>query len=158
MYKKIIEEARKKGRAGESAMWKGIDDVDELLESIKEEHPQEYWKMIRKTHSNIYGPHYNESFAAHDIEKMNSTDKDGNHHYGMHWSREEVVNATTGKIFQPDTTDCDRWVAYNAAWHDFHKAFDDRQILDIAYLFFFADEDFPGNGKIWDYMCMLNTY
>lgn len=151
-YKKMIEDARQKGVASEESMWKSVADMDAMLESMKDTHPEMYWDMMRKTHENLYGPHYDEDFAEYDISKMESTDNSGMRKKGAHWSKDEVKAATMGKPFPSGTTDCDKWVAYNAAWHDFHKNFDDGQILDIAYLFFFADEDWHGEGKIWDYM------
>ena len=35
---------------------------------------------------------------------------------------------------------------------DLCKRFDDKQVLDAMHSFFFADEDWPGNNKIWYYM------
>jgi hypothetical protein len=37
-------------------------------------------------------------------------------------------------------------------WHDMRKAFADDQVLTIAWLFFFADEDYKGEGKVWQFM------
>ena len=52
----------------------------------------------------------------------------------------------------------DKLVAYNAAYADWSKKFDDAQILDIAYLFYFADEDWKHpSTKVWDYMCLAHT-
>jgi hypothetical protein len=36
-------------------------------------------------------------------------------------------------------------------YSDLGKKFSDGEILDIAYVFFFSDEDSP-EGKIWRYM------
>lgn len=67
---------------------------------------------------------------------------------------EQIETATQGKKFPDGTTPWDRYVAYNAAYADFSKKFDDEQVLDIAYLFFFADEDWNGKGKVWEYMSL----
>jgi hypothetical protein len=57
-----------------------------------------------------------------------------------------------GKPMPAGVTDCDKWVAANAMWHDLNKKFDDGQVIHAAILFFLSDEDWPGQGKIWEYM------
>ena len=88
------------------------------------------------------------------MEYICSTDAAGNEHLGAYWTMEQIETATQGKKFPDGTTPWDRYVAYNAAYADFSKKFDDEQVLDIAYLFFFADEDWNGKGKIWEYMSL----
>ena len=39
MYKKMIEEAKAKGLTTEKMMWQSVDDVEEMLCTIKQEHP-----------------------------------------------------------------------------------------------------------------------
>ncbi len=62
--------------------------------------------------------------------------------------------ATAGMTFPNGTTKFDRFVAFNAAYADFCKSFSDEDVLRIAYDFYFADEDWKGSGKIWEYMSM----
>ena len=60
-------------------------------------------------------------------------------------------------FFPQGTTDCDKYVAFNATFSDLCKVVDDeRTILKIAHQFWFADEDAP-DGKIWIYMCAMHT-
>lgn len=153
-YKTMIEKARHEGVSPERAMLASVDRVDELAQTLKAEHPDLYHKFIRGTHEALYGPHYDVGFAEHDVMKLAYTDETGHKKTGPHWTREEVLAATSGKVFPAGTTDCDKYVAYNAAYADFCKKFDDEDILDIAYLFFFADEDWQGQGKVWKYMNM----
>ena len=152
MYKKMIEMARAEGKATEEIMWREIKHVGVLLDEIKEEHPELYWKYIRKAHEYLFGEHYTPEFAEYDIEQMYSTDENGQKHMGAHWTRQQVVDAWQGKVFPAGTTDCDKWVAANAIWHDLHREFDDGDVLKAAYLFFFADEDSDDDGKVWEYM------
>jgi hypothetical protein len=152
MYKKMIMQAKAEGKASEDSMWKEIEHVDGLLEELKAEHPDLYWKYLRKAHMHLYGPHYAPEFAEYDISQMHSTDKNGVKHIGAHWTRQQVVTEWQGKVFPPGTTDCDKWVAANAFWHDLHREFEDGDILKAAYLFFFADEDSKSKGKVWDYI------
>ncbi len=153
-YKQMITEARQEGRANEATMWASIEAVDEMLEELKEKHPEKYWHFMRKAHRQLNGSHYDTMFATHDIERMHSTDAQGREQTGAHWTREQVVQAWSGKQFPAGTTDCDKWVAANAFWHDLHKGFDETQILMAAWLFFFHDEDYKGDGKVWEYMNM----
>lgn len=153
-YKRMIEEARRAGKGTELAMWASIESVSDLLEDLKEDYPEKYWAFLRKTHEDMYGKHYNEEFAQWDIEQMHSTDPNGMHHKGAHWSKAEVTQAMHGHPMPAEVTECDKWVAANAMWHDLHRGFDDKQVILATILFFFSDEDWAGDGKIWRYMQM----
>lgn len=150
-YKKMVESAVKIGK-GEKAMWRAVEVADNLLDKLHDEHPEEFDKYMRRMSEAVNGCHYTEELAKKDVEQMHHTGKDGMAHHGSHWSAEEIEAATNGKQFPQGTTKWDKFVAYNAAWHDFNKKFDDAQVLDIAYLFFFGDEDYEGDGKVWKYM------
>ena len=149
----MIEEARKHGIGTEEAMWKGIETVDALLADMEEEHPGRYWRFMRQAHESLYGCHYDETFGRYDVSVMTSK-ADGKTYKGEHWSMEEILTATREKVFPAGVTQWDKYVAYNAGWHDWHKVYADEDILDISYLFFFDDDDWEGGGKIWRYMCM----
>ena len=151
-YKKMIEEAKRNGKATEAVMWASIETVNDMLEELREEHPEKYWAFMRRVHEDIYGSHYNEEFAKYDIEQMHSTDANGVKHMGAHWTKAEVTQALMGKAIPAEVTECDKWVAANAMWHDLRKVFDERQILNATVLFFFQDEDWEGHGKVWEYM------
>ena len=80
--------------------------------------------------------------------------KKGEKKEGAYWSVEQVEEATRGFTFPSGVNKWDKWVAFNAAYADFCKKFDDAQILEIGYLFYFADEDWKGKNKIWEYTCL----
>lgn len=151
-YKQIVQSARDRGLNTERAMESSVNSVSELLESMKDSHPDIYTRFLMKTHENLFGPHYNDDFASETVNSLEYTDEHGKRHTGPHWTMQEVLSATQGKAFPNGTTDCDKYVAYNAAYADFCKKFDEEDILDIAYLFFFADEDWHSPGKVWKYM------
>ena len=111
-----------------------------------------YECLTRKLAEALNGKHYSKDHAEMEVSKMHSTDANGNVHTGAHWTADQVEAATASKKFPEGTTKCDKYVAYNATWHDLHKEFTDEQILKIAYLTWFADEDWHSDGKIWDYM------
>lgn len=151
-YRHMVESAKKAGLTNEKTMWESIDSFSELLEELKESHPQLYWDFMRKQHGIMFHDHYDETFAMWDVSQMHSTDKNGNKKEGAHWTSEQIESATAGMKFPQGTTKWDRYVAFNAIWHDMSKHFEDGEILKIAYAFFFADEDWGDDGKIWDYM------
>ena len=151
MYKKMIEEARKAGRANEDAMWKSVANVEELLEDLREEHPEKYWHFIRKEHEALYGPHFDCQFAKNTVERLEYTDAEGVRQTGAHWTPEQVEAAWARKAFKPGTTPWDKYVGANAMYADLCKEFGDEDVLKAAYLFCFADEDWKGDGKVWQY-------
>lgn len=150
-YKEMVIEAYSNGLSSEKIMWQSVGDIDMILENMKAEHPDEYWAFIRKTHQNLFGNHYNEEFARCDVAQMEYTDRDGEHHQGEYWSKSAICEATKDKIFPPKTTDWDKYVGYNAMHADLCKSFGDSEILEAAYLFWFADEDWKEDGKVWQY-------
>ena len=145
-YKEMIEEAKSKGLTSDKIMWESIDDLDEMLCEMKKEHPDKYWKFIRKQHGLMYNNHYNEEFARWDVEQMKPL--------GMYWTPVQVEEATRGMVFPNGTSKWDVFVAYNAFANDLHGIIPDEQIIKAAHAFWFADRDFPKEGKIWLYMCM----
>lgn len=151
MYKKMIEEARKTGRANEEAMWRSVENVEELLEEIKEHHPDMYHHFIRKEHEALNGPHFDCHFAKHTVEGLEYTDAEGVRQTGAHWTPEQVEAAWARKAFKPGTTPWDKYVGANAMYADLCKEFSDEDVLKAAYLFYFADEDWRGDGKVWQY-------
>ena len=151
MYKKMIQEARKTGRASEDAMWKSVENVEELLDKIKEHHPDMYHHFIRAEHEALNGPHFDCHFAKHTVEGLEYTDAEGVRQTGAHWTPEQVEAAWARKAFKPGTTPWDKYVGANAMYADLCKEFSDEDVLKAAYLFYFADEDWKGDGKVWQY-------
>ena len=146
-----------KNGADEKVMWKAVAVADELLNEIRESHPEKYEHYMREMSEAINGCHYSEAIAQADVDAMFHTDEKGVKVRGAHWSPDEVENAMAGKQMPNGTTKHDKWVAANAMWHDLCKHYDDAQIIDITYRIFFADEDFPSGGKVWKYMAMKSA-
>ena len=151
-YRHMVEHAKKAGVTNEKTMWESIDSFSELLEELKESHQQLYWDFIRKQHGIMYHDHYDQEFAEWDVSQMHYTDKHGVKREGAYWTADQIESATAGMKFPQGTTKWDKYVAFNAIATDTCKDFDDAQMLKIAYLFFFADEDWGEEPKIWEYM------
>lgn len=151
-YRHMVDHAKKAGVTNEKTMWDSIDSFSELLEELKDSHPQLYWDFMRKQHGIMFHNHYDEAFAMYDVSQMHSTNKSGEKKEGAHWTVDQVESATMGMKFPQGTTKFDKFVAMNAAFHDFWKDFDEATILKIGYDFYFADEDWGSDTKIWEYI------
>lgn len=143
---------------GETVMWETTRLVSDFIKPIKETNKQEYWNLMRKVYGLMSGGHYDEVWANHDVSQIEYTDKEGKKRTGAYWTCEQIEEATKGMTFPSGTTKYDKFVAFNFAWSDFCKKFDDSQILQIGYLFFFADEDWSAEGKgsstkVFEYVC-----
>ena len=152
-YKKMIKSYADAG-GDEKKMWASVDVTEEAMEYIKEIAPEKYECFMRKLHETLYGKHYSEELAHADVAKMHGTGSDGVKHEGAHWTAEQIETATSSLPFPKGTTKWDKFVAYNATAMDLGKKFTDEQVLSAAYLFWFADEDWKSEGKIWDYMSL----
>lgn len=147
---KLIETAMR--GSDEKVIKKSEEIVSHAFEHLKECDPSKYEHYTREMHEVVNGPHYNEVFAEEDVAKIYYTNAAKEEFRGPHWTKAQIVAATANVPFPKGTTDCDKYVAYNAAYADFCKDFTDDQILKIAYRMWFADEDWKKEGKIWHYM------
>lgn len=153
-YRKMVDSAKASGQTNEKMMWESIDSFSELLEEIREAHPQLYWDFMRKQHGIMHHGHYGEAFAMYDVSKLMYTDKGGLKHMGAHWTMEQIETATVGMRFPQGVTKWDKYVAFNAAYADLCKTFEEGDILKAGYALYFADEDWGSDTKIWDmYQC-----
>lgn len=153
----MIEMAKQKGAFSEKQMEKSIENVSALLECIKETNPEKYWHFMREQTGILYNGHYNHDFADYDVSRMFCTGKDGKKYEGMYWTAEQVEELTSKYSFPQGTNKWDKFVAFNAAFHDWCKSYEAEDIIRIGYDFYFADDDYSGN-KIWDYMQMVHSH
>lgn len=155
-YKSMVTDARKSGKGTEKTMEASVAHVSELLESIREVHPELYWKFMREEHALMYDNHYTEDFARWDVSQMFHTEDNEE-------VRGEYFSATQAEKFAKDKKIeyfWDVYVAVNANYHDkvrlFSKWFEDSEevddkIVSDAMAFYFEDED-AADGKIWRYI------
>lgn len=161
MYRKMIEEAKAKGLTSEKIMFASIDDVQELLMTIKEPHPDLYWKFIKRQHEHLFGCHYNEVFGMWRIEQMFYKDKKGDVHRAPHWTKEQHKAAYDKVKSQiPASYNCwdfavalesqhaDTICLYRTWWPEATDADLDQKVIE-ATVNFLNDDDNPEN-KVWD--------
>lgn len=165
-YKELVKANVSKFRGDEKVMWASIDKVSDLLEQIKEAHPKLYWAFMREQHEAMFGKHFNEAYAKWQVEQMHHKGDDGKNYKGEHWSI-EATNSVLSKYRSKVPSAYNEWdfyVALNAQYHDYclwaRRQFPDdyeTAIIEMALAFWFMDEDWMGNTKVWDYFSILNA-
>ena len=137
----LYELIEKYGKGASTEKMKELTMVlSDFLAPMKKVHKEKYWGLMRDV------------FAMHDVENIEYTDRQGQKRKGAYWTLEQVKEAVKDYKFPNGTNDYDVFVAANIMHSDLCKKFDDKQILDAMYSFFFADEDWGGGNKVWYYM------
>lgn len=156
----VMELVQKYGKGqGEAKMWASVAVLSEALEPMKETDKENYWCILRKMYGVMSDGHYNEEFAMYDVGMIEYTGRNGEKKRGGYWSADQVEEATRGFRFPSGVNKWDKYVGFNLMYSDMCKKMDDAQVLDAAYLFYFADEDWPGGSstKVWDYVCCKHS-
>ena len=156
----VMELVQKYGKGqGEAKMWASVAVLNEALEPMKETDKENYWCILRKMYGVMSDGHYNEEFAMYDVSMIEYTGRNGEKKRGGYWSADQVEEATRGFRFPSGVNKWDKYVGFNLMYSDLCRKMDDAQVLDAAYLFYFADEDWPGGSstKVWDYVCCKHS-
>lgn len=158
-YKEMVKAAKASGKVTEKQMWESVESVSNLMDCVKDAHPDMYWAFMREQVGIMNGGHYDEQFAMYDVSMIEYTDKDGKAHKGAYWTCEQTEEATRGMTFPSSTTKWDVFVGLNSFYADTCKALTSEQIIKAAYQYFFADEDWDKTrgSKIWCYMNMVHS-
>ena len=69
-YKQMIEQARANGMATEKKMWAAIETLSDDLLALEHTDPKLYWHILRRQHAVLYGRHYSEKMAKHDVDAL----------------------------------------------------------------------------------------
>lgn len=161
-YYDMVKANFNKLRNDEGVMWSSIEMWDKHLEEMREHHPDKYWEMMRKTHEMMYGKHFDKEYAEWEVERMHHKGKDGRVYKGERWSHDDTtaVMAKYRNVLPPEITPCDFYVALNTHWHDYicwakekfpTEAEAEGAIIEMAVRFWFQDEDWGDNDKVWEY-------
>ena len=112
-YKDMIRDAKANGVASDKAMWQSVDTLSDMVCILRDEHPDVYWRFMRKQHSILYGNHYDRNFAEMDVEGIRYTGPSGEKRTGAHWTADQIEEAARGMSFPSGTTKWDKYVAFN---------------------------------------------
>lgn len=164
-YYDMVKANYNKLRNDDNVMWGSIEMWDKHLEEMREPHPDKYWDIMRKTHEMMYGKHFDKEYAEWEVEKMHHKGKDGRVYKGERWSHDDTtaVMAKYRNVLPPEITPCDFYVALNATWHDYtcwaREKFPteteaEGAIIEMAVRFWFQDEDWGDNDKVWEYFSL----
>lgn len=135
---------------GEKGMWSGVKRVSDFLEKMREENPDEVRKFLKNEYIAMNGKHLNHHVAMQLVENM------------YHAEGEKTVK---GELVRPEAAQelikgedkgeewyWDAYVAANAMMHDLaNTGLNDAQIKTVASNFFFNDEDFSDENKVFWY-------
>lgn len=155
-YLEMVKAAKANGKTTEKQMWESVESVSDMLNAIKDAHPDLYWIFMREQYGIMNNCHYGKEFAEYDVSQITYTDKEGKKHTGAYWTCEQIEEATRGMTFPSGVTKWDRYVAFNLFWADTCKVLTEEQVLKAGYQFFFADEDYPSSAKVWNYVACKN--
>ena len=167
MYEQIVRENISKFKGDEKVMWESVRSVSRLLDKMKLHHPDLYWDFMREQHEIMFGKHFDEKYAKYEVEQMHHKTKDGKTHRGEHWPMEqtsEVMQSYKAKL-PTEVTPGDFYVALNTQWHDYicwamehYESEDeaDNAIIERAVRFWFCDDDWGDNCKVWEYFRTKN--
>lgn len=162
-YRSMVEQAKKAGVTNEKTMWESIESFSELLEELKESHPDLYWDFMRKQHGIMYNGHYDEAFAMWQIEQMYYKDKTGEKHHSPRWSRQQYKIAYDMNKLRLRNQAINMWdfavalemiasdnhCLYKTWWPDINDVELDKKFIDAAVNYLNDDDDLD-EGKIWD--------
>lgn len=163
-YYDMVKANFNKLRNDDKVMWGSIELWDKHLEEMLPHHPDKYWEIMRDTHEMMYGKHFDRVYAEWQVAQMHHKCKD-KEYKGEHWSHDETTKVMQSykSMLSPDITPCDFYVALNAQWHDYHcwmrDHFDSEEktelaIIESAVKFWFQDDDWDGDDKVWCYFRM----
>lgn len=113
----------------------------------------------KASHMESEGEHFNESYAKYLVANMYHF-SNGKKHIGEKFdmSRTKEIYEQYKSIIPHGVTCADVYVALNSQYHDFSRLFKswfgdnvEHQIIESAILFWFKDDDYMNNHKLWDY-------
>lgn len=132
------------------------------MESMSESEKREMWESLRDFREEGKGRHFSPTYARHEVSDMHHTEG-GNKHKGEKYpiERAEEVFKRYKSLLPEDTTIADVYVAINHQYHKYAQLFKawfgdniDTKIFESAIVFWFKDDEFPGNEKLWKFFQM----
>ena len=146
-YSDIVKQSFAKG---EDRMWKGIDRVSDFLEKQREKDPDEVRKFLKSEYIAMNGKHLNQHVAMQLVADMH-------HSVELDIVKGELVRPEAAQELIKGDNKGEEWywdayVAANAMMHDLsNTGLSDAQIMNTTKHFFFHDEDFSDENKVYWY-------
>ena len=140
---------------GEKGMWSGVKRVSDFLEKQREKDPDGVRKFIKSEYIAMNGKYLNQHVAMQLVADMHHTVE---------------LDIVKGELVRPEAAQelikgegkgeewyWDAYVAANAMMHDLaNTGLSETQIMNTAKHFFFHDEDFSDENKVfWYFEWML---
>jgi len=139
----------KLSKGNEEIMWKSIDHVCDLLETLKEKDPKLVREFMEKQYELMNGKHIPQALAKQMVSKMWHKDLNGNMVEGETITPEEAMMLISDKS-EEKKVECrwDAYVAANAFAHDIAKSgvsMSKNDMLRLAKSFWYHDDDMGDN-------------
>lgn len=146
-YIDIVKTAPKKS---EEIMWDSIKDISDLVDDLWKVHPEMAKNFMMKSYSKMHGEHFNETLAREFVDAMFHYNANDEKIKGEMVSVEESTH-----ILEPMDKELLRWDAYvacNSMMHDMARSgMSNASIMDATRVFWFEDDDFDGESKVFWY-------
>lgn len=153
-FKEIIQNYA--NDADQATMQELTECLSSHFERFKTAHKPKYRRLMRKIFGILNSRHYDEYFATEEVASMTYTNRQGQKSQGAHWTLEQATEAMKTVELPSDVCKYDWWVALSATYADLCVVLDDDAIIAVASRYWFFDEDWPTDTKIWDYMTLVN--
>lgn len=140
----------------ESKMWACAELFDAAMCALAGVAPEHYTELTNELHIVLFGKHFDEVTARTIVSEMMHTDAQGAEFIGEHYTADFVSDLQSKHMQEAALWDI--YVALNATWHDFAVLFSkwfttptDQHFVEATKAFWFDDEDYGSDTKVWDY-------
>lgn len=136
-YLELVQQAPDRS---DDIMRQSVAHISHFIDQLWQTHQPIASRFIMQQYEIMYGPHFNEPLARATVAEM--------YHDGI---RGQIIAPEEAAAIAPDQR-WDAYVAANALAHDLAPLnLPRKEILQAAKVFWFHDEDFPSDSKIFWY-------
>lgn len=147
-YEEMVRRAPMKS---EEVMWQSIGAVDALLERLEKVAPDEARRFMMGEYARMYGGRFCEEMAREEVARMWHYNDKGEKVEGE-MVTVDAVDALLGGVGDAGHMRWDLYVGANAMMHDLARTdLTERQIMEVAKVFWLQDDDFAGESKVMWY-------
>lgn len=134
-------------------------ELQKMFDGMERHEKKSMWETIMGSHEDGQSKHFTPSYAKYEVEEMCHTEN-GNKHKGEKYPMDKAdeVHKRYKSILPTETTVADVYVAINCHYHDYAQLYKawfgdgiDTKIIESAIVFWFKDEEFEGEEKLWKF-------